>query len=169
MRTLASTPNVSGMLERLKHTIETAGIRIFARIDHAAAARPEGFVMANTFVIIYGHPKARTPVMLAAPAAAVGVALSAARAGNVNAVAQRTSARAMRVLSGVFIGGSSVGWDREKRFQRQGSATAAMTTTATCVAAACAATAGVGAATDSTAATPAAAKAERQAVTVING
>jgi len=71
MRTLASTLNVSGMLERLKHTIETAGIRIFARIDHAAAARPEGIVMANTFVIIYGHPKAGTPVMLAAPAAAL--------------------------------------------------------------------------------------------------
>jgi uncharacterized protein (DUF302 family) len=60
---------------RLTETIEKAGMRVFARIDHAANAREVGLTMPETLVIIFGAAAAGTPVMLAAPRSALDLPL----------------------------------------------------------------------------------------------
>jgi uncharacterized protein (DUF302 family) len=62
-------------VQRLTEAIEGAGLIIFARIDHAAAAKAAGMSMPPTIVILYGHPKVGTPVMLAVPRAALDLPL----------------------------------------------------------------------------------------------
>ena len=62
-------------LERLKAAIEGAGMILFAQIDHAAGAREAGMAMPPTMVLIYGHPMGGTPLMLAAPLAALDLPL----------------------------------------------------------------------------------------------
>jgi uncharacterized protein (DUF302 family) len=63
------------VLPRLIGAIEAAGMRIFATIDHAAAAAEVGLSMPLTTVLIYGNPKGGTPVMLASPIAALDLPL----------------------------------------------------------------------------------------------
>ena len=62
-------------LERLERGIEKAGMSVFARIDHAAGAREVGLEMPPTTVLIYGSPRGGTPIMLAAPQAALDLPL----------------------------------------------------------------------------------------------
>ena len=83
---MSSTPDsrpvehISGVafaptLDRLVRAIETAGMTVFARIDHAAGAREVGMAMPPTVVLIYGNPRGGTPIMLAAPQAALDLPL----------------------------------------------------------------------------------------------
>ena len=72
---IPSRQNFAATLERLVKAIEDAGLIIVARIDHAAAARDAGMSMPPATVLIYGHPKGGTPVMLAAPQAALDLPL----------------------------------------------------------------------------------------------
>jgi uncharacterized protein (DUF302 family) len=60
---------------RLVQAIEAAGLTIFARIDHAAAAQEAGLEMPPTTVLIYGAAKGGTPIMLAAPLVALDLPL----------------------------------------------------------------------------------------------
>lgn len=62
-------------LDRLEGAIAAAGLTLFARIDHAAGAREAGMQMPPATVLIYGHPSRGTPVMLAAPQAALDLPL----------------------------------------------------------------------------------------------
>ena len=62
-------------LERLVQAIETAGMTVFARIDHAAGARQVGLELPPTVVLLYGHPRGGTPIMQAAPQAALDLPL----------------------------------------------------------------------------------------------
>jgi uncharacterized protein (DUF302 family) len=62
-------------IERLKNAIEAAGLALFAEIDHAANARAAGLAMPPATVLIYGHAKGGTPVMLAAPLTALDLPL----------------------------------------------------------------------------------------------
>ena len=62
-------------VERLVAAIATHGMTMFARFDHAANARAAGLTMPPTTVLIYGHPQAGTPVMLAEPLAALDLPL----------------------------------------------------------------------------------------------
>jgi uncharacterized protein (DUF302 family) len=62
-------------LERLVQAIETAGMTVFARIDHAAGAREIGMQMPPTVVLIYGNPRGGTPIMLAVPQVALDLPL----------------------------------------------------------------------------------------------
>jgi uncharacterized protein (DUF302 family) len=62
-------------LERLTAAIERAGLAILARIDHAAGARDAGLEMPPTVVLLYGHARGGTPIMLAAPQAALDLPL----------------------------------------------------------------------------------------------
>ena len=65
----------SPTLERVAAVIEEAGLRVFARVDHAAAAREFGLSMPPTTVLIYGHPVGGTPIMVVAPDAALDLPL----------------------------------------------------------------------------------------------
>ncbi|HYP63267.1 MAG TPA: DUF302 domain-containing protein [Acidocella sp.] len=62
-------------LERLVDAIHSAGLVLFFRFDHAANAREAGISMPPTTVLAYGHAKGGTPVMLAAPLAALDLPL----------------------------------------------------------------------------------------------
>ena len=62
-------------LLKLEQLIGDAGLSIFARIDHAEAARSVGLVMPPTTVLLYGHARGGTPIMLAAPQAALDLPL----------------------------------------------------------------------------------------------
>jgi uncharacterized protein (DUF302 family) len=62
-------------IARVVQSIEAAGMTIFARIDHAANARGVGMEMPPATVLIYGNPKGGTPVMIAAPLAALDLPL----------------------------------------------------------------------------------------------
>ncbi len=62
-------------VERLTEAMTAAGMTIFSRIDHAANARDVGMMMPRTMLLIYGDPKGGTPVMLAAPMAALDLPL----------------------------------------------------------------------------------------------
>jgi uncharacterized protein (DUF302 family) len=62
-------------LKRVEQAIEAAGLTVFARIDHAAGARSAGMTMPPTVVLYYGNPLGGTPIMLAAPQAALDLPL----------------------------------------------------------------------------------------------
>jgi len=62
-------------LERIANAIESHGMTIFARVDHAAGARSVGLAMPPTVVLLYGNPKGGTPLMLASPQAALDLPL----------------------------------------------------------------------------------------------
>ena len=74
---LASRHSVTETLSRLEAGLQKRGINIFARIDHAGAAAAVGLKMPPTEVLIFGSPKAGTPVMLAAPTTAIDLPLKA--------------------------------------------------------------------------------------------
>jgi uncharacterized protein (DUF302 family) len=62
-------------VDHLVETIEKVGMNVFARIDHAAAAKDVGMDLPPSVVLIYGHARGGTPVMQAAPAAALDLPL----------------------------------------------------------------------------------------------
>ncbi|PPQ36052.1 DUF302 domain-containing protein [Rhodopila globiformis] len=70
-----SSTDFASTVERIANAITAAGLTLFARIDHAAGAREAGLAMPPATVLIYGHAKGGTPVMLAAPATALDLPL----------------------------------------------------------------------------------------------
>ena len=68
-----SSSGYAATAERLIAAIEDRGLTVFARIDHAAAAREAGMELAAEEVVLFGNPRAGTPLMQADPR--VGVEL----------------------------------------------------------------------------------------------
>jgi uncharacterized protein (DUF302 family) len=64
-------------LARVTNAIEGAGMKLFAVVDHAAGAAEVGLSMPPTTLLIYGHAKGGTPIMQAAPMAALDLPLHA--------------------------------------------------------------------------------------------
>ncbi len=62
-------------LERLQLAIAAIGFRVFARIDHRAAAREHGLELPATTVLVFGNPSVGTPAMLTNPLAALELPL----------------------------------------------------------------------------------------------
>jgi uncharacterized protein (DUF302 family) len=52
---------------RLVEAIERRGLTVFARIDHARAAREAGLELADEEVVLFGNPRAGTPLMQGDP------------------------------------------------------------------------------------------------------
>ena len=50
-------------VDRLERAVRGAGATVFAKIDHAAAASSVGSSLRPTTVLIFGNPKAGTPLM----------------------------------------------------------------------------------------------------------
>ncbi len=68
---LPSKYSVSETLDRLETVLRSRGITVFARIDHAGGAVAVGLTMPPSELLIFGSPKGGTPIMLAAPTAAI--------------------------------------------------------------------------------------------------
>ena len=62
---------VKETLDRLGAEIEKRGMKVAARIDHAAGAKAAGMEMPPTEVLMFGNPKLGTPLMLAAPSVGI--------------------------------------------------------------------------------------------------
>ena len=54
-------------VSRLIDAIEGRGLTLFARIDHAGAAREAGLELADEQVVLFGAPRAGTPLMQSDP------------------------------------------------------------------------------------------------------
>jgi uncharacterized protein (DUF302 family) len=61
--TIASGHAPKETMDRLEAEIKAKGMTVFARIDHAAAAAQVALVLRPTEVLIFGSPKAGTPLM----------------------------------------------------------------------------------------------------------
>ena len=70
-----SSTDFPSTIERIADALAGAGLMLSARIDHAAGARDAGMEMPPATVLIYGHAKGGTPIMLAAPQAALDLPL----------------------------------------------------------------------------------------------
>jgi uncharacterized protein (DUF302 family) len=63
--TLASNHPVGETLDRLEADLRARNITVFARIDHAAGAASVAMPLRPTELLIFGNPKAGTPLMQA--------------------------------------------------------------------------------------------------------
>jgi uncharacterized protein (DUF302 family) len=63
--------SVPETVHRLETILESKGIKVFALVDHSGEAEKAGLKMPPTQLLIFGNPKGGTPVMLAAPTAAI--------------------------------------------------------------------------------------------------
>jgi uncharacterized protein (DUF302 family) len=70
-----SNHSVDETVESLKRILESKGVTLFALIDHSGEAQKVGMEMPPTKLLIFGSPKAGTPVMLAAPSIAIDLPL----------------------------------------------------------------------------------------------
>ena len=62
-------------MARLLELLEAKGLKVFAVIDQRAEAQAVGLDMLETTLVVFGNPKAGTPVMVAAPLAALDLPL----------------------------------------------------------------------------------------------
>jgi uncharacterized protein (DUF302 family) len=70
-----SQHSVEQTVERLSAMLRAKGITLFALVDHGAEAAKIGMTMPPTKLLIFGNPKAGTPLMLAAPSVAIDLPL----------------------------------------------------------------------------------------------
>jgi uncharacterized protein (DUF302 family) len=67
--------SVADTVSRLLAEVAARGMKVFAVIDHSGEAKAAGLELRETKLVIFGSPKAGTPVMVAAPLAALDLPL----------------------------------------------------------------------------------------------
>ena len=72
---IAAAHSVDETVEKIKSILVAKGVTLFAVVDHSGEAAKAGLQMPNTKLLIFGSPKAGTPVMLAAPSIAIDLPL----------------------------------------------------------------------------------------------
>ena len=72
---IPSHHSVDETVQKLKDILQAKGVTLFAVVDHSGEAARAGMKMPNTKLLIFGSPKAGTPVMLATPSIAVDLPL----------------------------------------------------------------------------------------------
>ena len=72
-----SNRSVAETIDRLEEVVKSKGMRIFARIDHAAAALSVELEMRPTELLIFGDPRAGTVLMKRCPLLAIDLPLKA--------------------------------------------------------------------------------------------
>jgi uncharacterized protein (DUF302 family) len=60
---------------KLKNILQAKGVTLFALVDHSGEAEKVGMQMKPTKLLIFGSPKAGTPLMQAAPSIAIDLPL----------------------------------------------------------------------------------------------
>ena len=73
--TIPSHHPVEQTVQRLEEILAAKGVKLFAVIDHSGEAENAGFQMRPCKLLIFGNPKAGTPLMLASPLAALDLPL----------------------------------------------------------------------------------------------
>ena len=72
---IPSHHSVDETVDKLKTILKSKGVTLFAVVDHSGEAEKVGMKMPPTKLLIFGSPKAGTPLMLAAPSAAIDLPL----------------------------------------------------------------------------------------------
>jgi uncharacterized protein (DUF302 family) len=67
--------SVDETVQRLQAAFAEKGLKVFALVDHSGEAEKAGLKMRPTKVLIFGSPKAGTPLMVAAPSLAIDLPL----------------------------------------------------------------------------------------------
>jgi uncharacterized protein (DUF302 family) len=75
IRVLAAPRSVGETLDGLQDLAKKHGMTVFARIDFARDAAASGLSMPPTQLLIFGNPVGGTPLMVAAPGAALDLPL----------------------------------------------------------------------------------------------
>jgi uncharacterized protein (DUF302 family) len=73
--TKRSPRSVAETVSRIEAILAAKGVKLFAVIDHSGEADNVGLELRDTKLVIFGSPKAGTPVMVAAPLAALDLPL----------------------------------------------------------------------------------------------
>lgn len=73
--TLPSHDSVDRTVEKLEEALRAKNIRLFLLIDHSGDAEKAGMQMRPTKLLIFGNARAGTPLMIAAPSAALDLPL----------------------------------------------------------------------------------------------
>jgi uncharacterized protein (DUF302 family) len=66
---------VDQTVDKLKGILAAKGVTLFSVVDHSGEAARVGLKMPATKLLIFGSPKAGTPLMLAAPSTAIDLPL----------------------------------------------------------------------------------------------
>ena len=72
---IPSNHSVDETVEKIARHLEAKGVTLFALVDHSGEAEKAGMKMRPTKLLIFGNPKAGTPIMLAAPSIAIDLPL----------------------------------------------------------------------------------------------
>jgi uncharacterized protein (DUF302 family) len=72
---LVCNHSVDEAVARLKGILLQKGIALFAMVDHSEEAAKVGLSMRPTKLLIFGDPKAGTPLMVATPSVAIDLPL----------------------------------------------------------------------------------------------
>jgi len=74
---VSSLYSVPETADRLQNLLVAKGMKIFARIDQAAEAQAVGLTLRPTILLLFGNPKAGTPLMEQFPSLAIDLPLKA--------------------------------------------------------------------------------------------
>ena len=72
---LPSKHSVDETLDKLRGILASKNITMFTIVDHSGEAAKVGMKMLPTKLVIFGNPKAGTPVMIASPSSAIDLPL----------------------------------------------------------------------------------------------
>ena len=70
-----SPVSVDDTLQRLEQVIRDRGLTLFAHFDHSSEAARAGLDMQPAHVLVFGNPKAGTPLMIDSPLLALDLPL----------------------------------------------------------------------------------------------
>lgn len=73
--TIASHHSVDETVKLLESLLRAKGVKVFALVDHSGEAKAVGLDMRPTKLLIFGNPKAGTPLMVASPSIALDLPL----------------------------------------------------------------------------------------------
>ncbi len=69
--TIPSNHSVDQTVQRLEGMLEAKDVKLFSVIDHSGEAEKAGMLMRPTKLLIFGNPKAGTPLMISSPSIAI--------------------------------------------------------------------------------------------------
>jgi uncharacterized protein (DUF302 family) len=71
LKVLQSRHGPAETLQRIEVAMARYGMAVFARVDHGAAAEKVGMELRPTVVLLFGNPRAGTPLMQKTPTIAI--------------------------------------------------------------------------------------------------
>jgi uncharacterized protein (DUF302 family) len=74
---IPSHHSVAATVDRLESLLKERGVMLFARIDFSGDAQRAGLALRPQQMLIFGNPKAGTPLMVAVPTAGLDLPLKA--------------------------------------------------------------------------------------------